>query len=111
MVKTSAQGAVQVFAVEGPLNAEEATRFSDAVAAAPRAGRPQWVVDLSEVPLIDSAGCEALLDARDAAVAVGGGVHLSGLSALSRDVLTATGVIRYFQAFEGVKQAVGQFCK
>ena len=37
MVKTSAQGAVQVFAIEGPLNAEEAGRFNQAVAAAPRA--------------------------------------------------------------------------
>jgi len=111
VIKTSAHGAVQVFAIEGPLNAEEATRFNDAVAAAPRAGRPQWVVDLAEVPLIDSAGCESLLGARDAAVAVGGAIHLAGLSALCHDILLATGVIRYFQDFEGVNQAIGQFSK
>ena len=111
MIKTSTQGAVQVFSVEGPLNAEEAERFSHAVSAAPRAGRPQWVIDLAETPLIDSAGCESLLDARDAAVAIGGGVHLAALSPLCRDILTVTGVIRYFQTFEGVKQAVGQFSR
>lgn len=111
MIKTSSQGAVQVFAVEGPLNAEEAERLGEAIAAVPRAGRPQWVIDLAEVPLIDSAGCESLLDARDAAVAVGGGVCLAGLTPLCGDILLATGVIRYFQAFEGVKQAVGQFSR
>ena len=111
MIKTSQQGAVQVFAVEGPLNHESAEEFKDAIAAAPRVGRPQWVVDLAEAPLIDSAGCEALLDARDAAAAIGGAVHVAGLSPLCQDVLIATGVNRYFQAFEGVNQAVAQYSR
>lgn len=111
MVKPSTHGAVRVYSVEGPLNLESAEGLRRAVESAPLAGRPQWVIDLSESPLVDSAGCEALLDARDTAVRVGGAVHLAGLSPLCRDVLLATGVLRYFQAFEGVKQAVAQFAR
>lgn len=111
MVKLSSQGAVRVFAVEGPLNHDSAAGLRDAVAATPRSGRPQWVVDLAEVPLVDSAGCEALLDTRDAAAGVGGAVHLAGLTPLVHDVLLATGVSRYFQSFDGVKQAVAQFAR
>jgi anti-anti-sigma factor len=111
VIKISSQGAVRVFAVEGPLNHESAASLQSAVTATPVAGRPQWVLDLAETPLVDSAGCEALLDARDAAAKVGGAVHLAGLSPLVRDVLLATGVLRYFQAFAGVKQAVAQFAR
>jgi anti-anti-sigma factor len=111
VVKTSTQGAVLVFTIDGPLNLEEAGRLREAVATAPRVGRPQWVIDLAETPLIDSAGCEALLDARDSVVTVGGGVYLAALSPLCRDILIVTGAIRYFQVFEGVKQAVGQFSR
>ncbi|TWT98084.1 STAS domain protein [Botrimarina colliarenosi] len=111
MIKCSTQGAVQVFAIEGPLLTETAERLLSAVEECPRVGRPQWVVDLAEVPLIDSTGCEALLDTRDAATKVGGAVHLAGLNPLCNDILSATGVGRYFPKFEAVKQAVGHFSR
>lgn len=109
MIKTTNQGAVSVIAVEGPLNQEEADRLRDRIGALPRAGRPQVVVDLAETPLIDSAGCEALLDARDAINADGGAVHLAGLSPLCQDILEATGLLRFFRVFDAEKQAVAQF--
>lgn len=111
MIKESQQGAVRVLAIEGALNAEEGERLRDALVKKPAGGRPQVVLDLSETPLIDSAGCEALLDVRDAVVEVGGAAHLAGLSPLCVDTLAATGLQRYFQAYEGVQQAVGQFAR
>ncbi|MEO0529828.1 MAG: STAS domain-containing protein [Planctomycetota bacterium] len=111
MIKSATQGAVQVFTLEGALNAEEADHLRDAIEAVPRSGRPQWVFDLAEVPLIDSVGCEALLDARDAAVSVGGAAHLAGVSPLCKDILAATGLERYFQIFEGTNQAIAQFAR
>jgi len=111
VIKESHQGAVRILAVEGALNAEEGERLLELLKAAPVQGRPQLVLDLAESPLIDSAGCEALLDARDTIVGVGGGAHLAGASPLCRDVLLATGVDRYFQTFDGVQQAVAQFAK
>lgn len=109
MIKNSQQGAVTVFAIEGPLNEEEGGCLRDRFEAMPRLGRPQLVLDLAEVPMIDSAGCEALLDTRDAVTADGGAVHLSGVSPLCHDILEATGVLRYFRVFDAEKQAVAQF--
>lgn len=111
MIKESQQGAVRILAVEGALNEEEGGRLCESVAACPAGGRPQLVLDLSDTPLIDSAGCEALLDTRDAVVGVGGAAHLAGLSPLCLDVLAATGLNRYFQSYEGVQQAVAQFAR
>lgn len=111
MIKSATQGAVQVFTIEGVLNAEEADHLRDAIEATPQAGRPQWVFDMTEVPLIDSAGCEALLDARDVAASVGGAAHLAAVSPLCEDILSATGLQRYFQTFEGINQAIAQFAR
>lgn len=111
MIKVSQQGAVRVLAIEGALDHEEAQRLQEAVESIPTAGRPQLVLDLSEVPVIDSKGCEGLLDVRDAVVEVGGAANLAGVGPLCEDVLAATGVGRYFQTFAGVQQAVAQFAK
>ncbi len=111
MIKSTQHGAVQLLSIEGALNGEEAERLAEQLEALPRAGRPQLVVDLAEVPLIDSVGCEALLDTRDAVTQRGGAVHLAGLNPLCQDILTATGVSRFFQSFESDKQAISQFAR
>ena len=109
MIKSQLQGAVSVLAIEGPLNAEEGDRLRERIGSMPRAGRPQVVIDLAEVPMIDSAGCEALLDARDSVTADGGAVHLAGVSPLCHDILEATALLRFFRVFDAEKQAIAQF--
>lgn len=111
MIKKSQEGAVSVLAIEGPLNEEEAGLLRDGVEALPQLGRPQLVIDLAEVPLIDSRGCEALLDIRDAVTADGGAAHLSGVSPLCQDILEATGVLRFFRVFDAKNQAVAQYAR
>lgn len=111
MVQTESQGAVRVFSVVGQLNREEADALRGSLEAEPSVGRPQWVIDMSEVPLIDSAGCEALLDAWDTAHRVGGSVHLAGLTALCRDVLAVTYTLANFPTFDTVSQAVAQYAR
>lgn len=111
MIHPTTQGAVHVLSIDGTLNEEEAERLAEKVAAMPRAGRPQLVLDLANVSLIDSAGCEALLNVRDTIHQLGGAVHLAALSPLCHDILTATGVIRFFPTFACDNQAVSHFAK
>lgn len=111
MIQTSSQGAVRVFSVTGALNLEEAEHLREAIEAEPLVGRPQWVLDLAETPLIDSAGCEVLLDSRDRARSVGGAVHLVGVTPLCADILEATGVAQSFAAFDSISQAVAQYAR
>lgn len=110
-MKQSTQGAVRVFSPEGALAGEVADALRDAVEAAPLDGQPKLVIDLAASPLIDSTGCEALLDIRDAVVEVGGAVYLAGLSPLCADTLSATGLSRRFMKFEGVNEAVAQYAR
>jgi len=74
--------------------------------------RPSFlVIDLNEVPLIDSKGLEYLLDVQDQAVRFGGEVKLSNANALCRDILSVTGVDRYVSLFGDTITALGSFSR
>ena len=111
MINQTTQGAVVVLAIDTPLDAEAGSLLADRVAALPRGGRPQLVIDMSGVPLIDSAGCEALLDIGDAVGDVGGAANLACPAPLCSDVLHATGVADHFELFETVNEAVANFAR
>ncbi|MEQ8847525.1 STAS domain-containing protein [Botrimarina sp.] len=110
-MKRTRQGAVDVVGVDAPLTAESGGELLAAYDDAREPGRPQWVLDLAETPLIDSAGCEALLDLRDRALGAGGVVCLAGVSPLCHDVLLATGLDAQFPVFQSTKSAVAYFAK
>lgn len=111
MVVTSKQGAVTIFAVESTLNAESGDELRTAADNLPRLGRPQIVIDLSQTPLIDSAGCEALLDVRDAAVDIGGACCLAAAAPLCADILAVAGLDEQFAIFNGTNEAVASFAR
>ncbi|MEN0110143.1 MAG: STAS domain-containing protein [Planctomycetota bacterium] len=111
MIEDYTQGAVRVLAPRAALTGEEAEALRDAAAKLPDAGRPLLVVDLASTPLIDSAGCEALLDARDTVAEAGGSVSIAGASSLSADILAATGVDREFVCYATVNEAVASFAR
>ena len=67
------------------------------------------VLDMSDVPLMDSAGLDALLDISDAVLLKGGAVKLAALTQLCADVLRVTGVAGHFETYKEVKIAVGSF--
>ena len=72
-------------------------------------GQPRVVLDLQHVPLIDSAGLEALLDSRDECVRRAGTMHLATPNRLCRDILRVTGLDHQFSIFDDVISAVGSF--
>jgi anti-anti-sigma factor len=105
------QGAVSVLRPQGPLTEAQCASFLDAAATKLGAGRPMVVVDLHEVPLVDSAGLEALVELRDRLEARGGAVKLAGVNALCGDILRVTGVGHKFQQYSHVKSAVAGFAE
>ena len=111
MVKQTTQGAVTILALDTPVDAEAGAQLLERVTTAPRGGRPQFVIDLSASALIDSAGCEALLDLRDTATSVGGAAHLACAGPLCEDILVATGLFECFQIHETVNEAVASFAR
>ena len=109
MFETSRQGAVTVIAGDVPLTAENASEFRAAVEACAREGTTRIVVDLNDIPLIDSQGLELLLELQDQVVARAGLVKLCGANSLCQDILEVTGVGHRFEIHTQAKGAVGSF--
>jgi anti-anti-sigma factor len=111
MAAVEKQGAVCVVRPHGPLTEAQCEGFRDAALAALGHGRPMLVIDLHEVPLVDSAGLEALVDVRERVEARGGAVKLAAVNALCNDILRVTGVGQKFEQYPHVKSAVARFAQ
>jgi len=111
MFQMSKQGAVDVISGDDPLISEHLDEVAKLIDACQAQGQPRVVFDLKHVPLIDSAGLELLLDARDQCVQRGGLLQLAAPSQLCRDILSVTDADSQFMLFEDVISAVGSFAR
>lgn len=111
MIQHQMQGAVHVLTVEPALNQAEGDALASAIEERAGGGAPMMVLDLSGVSLVNSIGLDRLLSARDSARKWGGQIRLASASAVTRDVLRATGVGEYFEQFETVGHAVRSYAR
>jgi len=109
MLNVKPQGAVDVVQLSGPLNHECAEELVETIQSGLAEGQPMVVLDMSDVPLMDSAGLEALLDIHDAVLLKGGAVKLAALNQLCVDVIRVTGIASRLESYTDVKLAVGSF--
>ena len=111
MFAVESQGAVDVVRPTVPLNHEHAEELAETIASGLGSGQPMVVVDLGEIPLIDSAGLESLLDGLDAIRSKGGTLKLASATPLCQEILRITTVAEKFEHFPDVKSAVGSFVR
>ncbi len=109
MFQVESQGAVDVVNLQGPLISDSVEDLEKTLDSNLSGGQPMVVLNLTGVPLLDSAGLDALLDARDRINHLGGTVKLSGLTPLCEEVLRVTRVGSHFECHDGTKSAVGSF--
>ena len=109
MFTVESQGAVDVVRLEGPLVVDNVETLQETLASGLSGGQPMVVLNMGAVPLLDSAGLDALLDARDSITRQGGTIKLAGLTPLCEEVLRVTGVGSNFQCHGETKSAVGSF--
>jgi anti-anti-sigma factor len=105
------QGAVCVLRPKAPIEVKHCDELKRIVLQGLGAGRPMLVVDFHDVPLVDSAGLETLLDLRDALEAKGGGMKFAAVNPLCADILRVSGVGSKFEHHELVRSAVGSFAE
>lgn len=103
------QGAVDIVEGESPLTREMLAQLSTVFEPLLRGGQPKVVFNLREVPLVDSAGLELLLDVQDELRQRGGELKLAAPTPLCREILTVTGVGRRFEVFKDALSAVGSY--
>lgn len=102
-------GTVEVLTPIGALVDEDARQFSNALMTRLRSANPRVVVSLHEVPYVDSAALEGLLDATEELAGGAGALKLAGLSPTCREVLELTGIAPRFRLFNEVHDAVKSF--
>lgn len=105
------QGAVDLIRGDDPITVDQAPFVARLLDECLAVGQPRTVVDLSRVPLVDSAGLELLLNYQDSFQQRGGALKLAAPNPLCRDILMVTGVERHFEIFTEAVSAVGSFAE
>jgi anti-anti-sigma factor len=109
MFERTKQGAVDVVGGDDPLSADFVPRVRQLLEECCGRGQPRAVLDLENVPLVDSAGLEMLLDLQEDYQRRGGALKLAVRNTLCREILSVTGVGAHFEIFSEAASAVGSF--
>jgi anti-anti-sigma factor len=109
MFQQKCQGAVDVITGGDRISGEHVVELSALLEGRVERGRPQIVLDLQSIVLIDSAGLEMLLNFQEKCQRMGGALKLANVGALCREVLKATGVGARFEMFRDSGGAVRSF--
>ncbi len=111
MFQIESQGAVDVIAPQVALNHENAVHLLNAITEKSFVGQPMVVIDMTNVPLIDSAGLECLLDVQTHLRQSSGSLKFASLSQLCEDVFRVTGLADRFETYADTKTAAGSFVR
>ena len=102
-------GTVDVLTPQGPLVDEDAERFIEALKTKLQAPNPRFVLDLHEVPYVDSRGIEGLVEAALDLQQRGGRLRLAAVTATCREVFELTGQTQRVEFFDETTDAVRSF--
>ena len=103
-------GDVTILALVGKLTlAEGRDLLKDKVGDVVQAGHNKLLIDLSEVPYVDSAGLGELVRTYTAVNRSGGQLKLLGLAKRIKDVLALTKLLTVFEIFETEEEALDSF--
>jgi len=101
---------IQVVQLRGPLRMGEAVdRFRQTLDEAATSGDNKVVLDLSEMPSIDSSGIGVLVKAMASAKQRGGALKLINPSKFAVQTLRLVGVLNLFEIFQDEETAVASF--
>ena len=102
-------GTVEVLSPIGPLVDQDAETFGQALHKKIDSSNPRVVVVLQDVPYMDSAALEILLDATDELSDRAMTLKLAGVSPTCREILELTNLAGRFSFFTDVEDAVRSF--
>ena len=105
------QGAVDLIQGDLALSADHLGGVAELLKECLKDGQPYAVMNLENVPLIDSAGLELLVDCKERFERLGGTLKLAAPSPLCKEILSVTGVGEGFEIFEEAPLAVGSFVR
>jgi anti-sigma B factor antagonist len=95
--------------VSGRLNAASALDLKAKLKRMVEDGRVQVIVDLSDVPFVDSSGLAALVSGLKSTRQAGGTLKLAGLGEQARTVFRLTMLERVFEIYADAEAALASF--
>lgn len=105
-IQTHSSSNVAVITAHGPLVTEEALDFRHAVETALAGGGKRVVVDMADVPYLDSQGIELLLEICDASLSPHKRPKLAAFSETCLEALELTNVLPRLEVFDTVDNAL-----
>lgn len=103
------QGAVLVLRLDGPLTGEDAEHFKTRLLKALDENFGRFVLDVSQIPFVDSRGLEVLVEVNEKMVQGGQSLKLCAINDTLRRVLELTDLSTLFEHFEDTNVAVRSF--
>ena len=111
MFERVSQGAVDVIRGDFPLDRDHTKEVTRLLLQCLDSSQPYVVFDLENVPLIDSAGLEVLLDFTEEFQELGGALKLAAPNPLCSEILSVTGVSGSVEIFRDALAAAGSFAR
>ena len=105
------QGTVEVVTIVEPMVGEFVEELSQKFAELGQQGVPRVVLNMQQVPLVDGAALETLLDKREEFERRGGSLQLVAPTDLCREILEVTDLTGQFDIHPDNKTAVGSFAR
>jgi len=102
-------GTVDVCMPIGALVDEDAERVREHLRVRAEGHSPRFVVGMEEVPYMDSAAVEGMLEVAETLQSSGVRLKLVGVTSTCREIFEITGVSNHFQFFDNVEDAVRSF--
>ncbi len=108
-IQEQRQGAVTVLRPKGALVLDDAEQFRGRIGEVMTKSLGRFVLDMSEVPFVDSRGLEVLKDTTDQLSEGGRSLRLCGANETVREVLDLTELSESFEYFADATSAVRSF--
>lgn len=102
-------GGVRVLRPHGPLVRSETDAFLSEVREARSSSRGRFVLDMTDLHFVDSAGLEALVDLSEESHGAALTLKLAATNETVREVFDLTGLTEHFEHFADVHSAVRSF--
>lgn len=105
-ISTQKQNDTTILAIIGRMDASNASEFETAINTELEEGANKFVVDLSQLEYISSAGLRSMLLLAKATKKSGGSSVLSGLTSVVAEVFRISGFLTIFKAYDTVEEAL-----
>jgi anti-anti-sigma factor len=105
-VQTETHGSITILVPHGPLIGEEALDLRSAIETTNAHHGPRIVVDMADVPYVDSAGIEMLLELGDITASPLHRPRLAAFTDTCREALELTDALQRLEVFDTVDNAL-----